>query len=426
MRSPQRVPTAVAFPSRRPVEQTLPHLRHRRYSCPTIRVVWGPTVKFLGDGRSRARWGTTGRAPDELTRVLYVRTEGRAALSRDARRAAEQAGRSPRRVLVEEAFGFDLLGESDIRLAPGMRGRVLRALPMFVALGWEAARRSKEYDVVLTWAEKYTVGVAAALLLRRRRPPHVAILDWVSKPVVRLPLRAVRGAVDEILTWSSVQADAAVRLIGFEAGAIHRIEHPVDEEFFTPAPRETAARSVVSAGETQRDFATLLRAVEGTGVRTIVAADRVGELGGIRTRLVDAHEALGERADVSIGPLDPRALREAYASAAAIVVPLVESDNNAGISVILEAMAMGRPVIATRTVGQVDVIEDGVNGLYVRPGDAADLREKILHLRDHPDVGDEIGRRGRDTVLALHRTSDFVAALRSSVEAAAGRSRVRR
>lgn len=377
-------------------------------------------MSFLGDGRLRAHLGNEAGDAAVGVRALYVRTEGRAAISRAERRAQESAGAAPRRVLVEEAFGFDLLGESDIRALPGLRGTFLRRLPMFIALALEASRRAKDYDVILTWAEKYTVGVAWTLCLRRRRPRHVAILDWVSKPIVRVPLRIVRSGVDDVLTWSSVQARVAVDRVGFAPEQVHRIEHPVDEQFFAPQesmvdPRQ---RPVVSAGETQRDFPTLMAAVAALGVPTIVAANLLGTFDGVRTRLVDARDALVAADGIQVGPLEPPALREAYASAFVVVVPLVESENNAGISVILEAMAMGRAVITSRTEGQVDVIRHGETGLYVTPGDVQELRAAIERLRDDPEEAARMGRRGRDEVLRLHRTPDFVHAVRTHVLAA--------
>ena len=61
-------------------------------------------------------------------------------------------------------------------------------------------------------------------------------------------------------------------------------------------------------------------------------------------------------------------------------MPLVDVDFDAGVTSITEAMAMGKAVIVTRTKGQVDVIHDGVEGLYVPPADPAALREAIVHL----------------------------------------------
>src|SRR4029077_20801560 len=41
--------------------------------------------------------------------------------------------------------------------------------------------------------------------------------------------------------------------------------------------------------------------------------------------------------------------------------------------VLLEAMAMGMPVVTTETCGMMDIVEDGYNGLLAKPGDAADI-----------------------------------------------------
>ena len=60
---------------------------------------------------------------------------------------------------------------------------------------------------------------------------------------------------------------------------------------------------------------------------------------------------------VTIGPLPLDGLRELYARSRFVVVPVVASDMDNGVTVILEAMAMGRPVICSRTRGQVDVVE---------------------------------------------------------------------
>ena len=80
-----------------------------------------------------------------------------------------------------------------------------------------------------------------------------------------------------------------------------------------------------------------------------------------------------------------RELRDLYASSRFIVVALYETDFQAGVTTILEAMAMGKAVIASRTRGQRDVIEDGVTGIYVPPGDSAALRKAIVDLLASPE-----------------------------------------
>jgi glycosyltransferase involved in cell wall biosynthesis len=70
-----------------------------------------------------------------------------------------------------------------------------------------------------------------------------------------------------------------------------------------------------------------------------------------------------------------------------------------GIS-CLEAMAFGLPVVATRAGGLPEVVEDGVTGLLVPPGDTHALAEAIGRLLRDPDLRRRLGEAGRERVLA--------------------------
>lgn len=64
---------------------------------------------------------------------------------------------------------------------------------------------------------------------------------------------------------------------------------------------------------------------------------------------------------------------------------------------LLEAAAMGRPIITTDAVGCRDVVEDGANGFLVRPRDAADLAEKMERMMNLTgEERAEMGRLGRE------------------------------
>ncbi len=62
--------------------------------------------------------------------------------------------------------------------------------------------------------------------------------------------------------------------------------------------------------------------------------------------------------------------------------------------VVLEAMAVGVPVIATRVGGVPEVIEDGVTGLLVPAGDAKKLAEAVFRLEDNPRQAEALADRG--------------------------------
>jgi glycosyltransferase involved in cell wall biosynthesis len=78
-----------------------------------------------------------------------------------------------------------------------------------------------------------------------------------------------------------------------------------------------------------------------------------------------------------------------------------------GIS-CLEAMAFGLPVVATRAGGLPEVVQDGVTGVLVAPGDAHALADAITHLLRDPELRRRLGNQGRERVLAEF-TADRVA-----------------
>jgi glycosyltransferase involved in cell wall biosynthesis len=95
------------------------------------------------------------------------------------------------------------------------------------------------------------------------------------------------------------------------------------------------------------------------------------------------------------GRLDEAATLAAIARADLLVLPSFME----GLPIVLmEAMAIGVPVIGSRVAGVPELIEDGVEGLLFRPGDWADLRRAIARLRDEPDLGDRLATAARAKV----------------------------
>lgn len=80
-----------------------------------------------------------------------------------------------------------------------------------------------------------------------------------------------------------------------------------------------------------------------------------------------------------------------------------------GISnTILEAMASGLPVVASDTGGNGELIEDGVNGRLVPPGDRRALADAIRDYVQHPDRRLRHGKASRDRVLSLFSIGTMV------------------
>jgi glycosyltransferase involved in cell wall biosynthesis len=77
----------------------------------------------------------------------------------------------------------------------------------------------------------------------------------------------------------------------------------------------------------------------------------------------------------------------------------VLSSLNEGLGrVLLEAMAAGRPVVATKVGGVPEVVEDGVTGILVSPSDPKGMAYAIVEILDDPERMATMGKQGKERV----------------------------
>lgn len=69
--------------------------------------------------------------------------------------------------------------------------------------------------------------------------------------------------------------------------------------------------------------------------------------------------------------------------------------------VLIEGMAMGKPVVATKMGGPLDIVEDGKTGFLVKPGDIEELAKAVGRLLKEKTLANVMGRNGRDRVVTL-------------------------
>ena len=85
--------------------------------------------------------------------------------------------------------------------------------------------------------------------------------------------------------------------------------------------------------------------------------------------------------------------------------------------VLLEAMALGRPVIATRAGGPQEIIDSGTDGLLVPPADSRAMAEAMALLLADPVLGERLGQAGRSKVRLRYPLSAHVATVEGVWEA---------
>ena len=184
----------------------------------------------------------------------------------------------------------------------------------------------------------------------------------------------------------------------------------VDTEAFRPSPEPTGTPVVVMAA----------RLLWAKGVGVFVEAARL-----LKAQGVDVHCVLVGGVDLANAASVPEAqlrawheegviewrgfqkdIRPALREAALFCLP---THYREGLpKVILEAMAMGRPVITTDTVGCREAVRDGDNGLLIPSRDPAALAAAINELLADPLARKRMGRRGRERAEREFATSIVV------------------
>ena len=125
-----------------------------------------------------------------------------------------------------------------------------------------------------------------------------------------------------------------------------------------------------------------------------------------------------------VGRLTSDAVAAELADADVLVAPSVPTrgGKREGIPVVLmEAMAAGLPVVASRLSGIPELVTDDVDGLLVPPGDPAALADALQRLASDPALRARLGSEGRATVVRDFDVDRNAAALAARFAASAGR-----
>ncbi len=233
----------------------------------------------------------------------------------------------------------------------------------------------------------------------------------------------------EVLRWKIERARFVVtvtdynvrylrRLVGDggEAAAkIVRVYNGVDLGRFTPAefPRQQTPL-VLGVGRLveKKGFHVLLEACRLLADRGVkMRCELIGD-GAERPALEEQRERLRLADIVTLrGSLTTEEVGERLRKAYLVALPcVVARDGNVDAlpTVLLEAMACGRPVVSTRLSGIPEIVEDGRTGRLVAPGSAVELADALAELLSDPSRAAAMGRAGRarvERLFDLHRNA---------------------
>jgi glycosyltransferase involved in cell wall biosynthesis len=338
------------------------------------------------------------------------------------------SGERPKSDYLELArsFNADLLDYAAARTITRRTGALLERLggPNLV-LAYACWKVRKNYQAIVTDGEQ--VGLPLAALLKFTpglRPYHMMIVHVISEPkkIVFLDWLGVQSAIDRFITYSRWQQRFIEDRWKLSRERVVWTSFMVDHEFFASkrvTPSMTARPQVCAVGLERRDYETLMRSVEGLDVDLIIAAASPWskQTEGVATQLIPGN--------VKVRKFTQYELRQLYADSSFMVMPLENVKFQAGVTAILECLAMGKAVICSHVPGQTDVVVEGENGRYVPPGDPSTLRTAIRQLLSSPEEAARLGANGRKLIecqmnldLYVQRMTGF---LNEAIESEEGR-----
>ena len=170
-------------------------------------------------------------------------------------------------------------------------------------------------------------------------------------------------------------------------GDIEFIGHYVDDRFYHPKFNMTESTIVSVGDDRSRDFATLLKAVEGTEHKVV-----------LKTRWKPDSTPAPANVEFIGSKLSNLEFRGLYASASLVVIPLHPIDSPGGVNALIEAMAMGKAVIVSESTVSRDFVTHGHDAWVVPMNDAFALRDAISRLMSDATLRKSLATAARQTI----------------------------
>jgi len=347
-------------------------------------------VRELSRGLGRA-----GIAVDIFTRCQDIGETEILHIAPNVRLIHLQAG-EPRWIPKDELFQFlpqFLSSLEDLRRSEGLAYDLIHA--HYWLSGWVALRLRELWHAPVV----QMFHTLAALKNRVARSPREA------EPLRRLLVeREIVREADILIAANPIEQGHLIEIYGADPDRIRIVPCGVNTELFRPYDRQMARTRLHLGSDPLVLFAGRLEPIKGVDIllqaMARIAAQghpaRLCVVGGnleseAGQRLVSLRTELGLQDRVTFCGAQEQFLLPYYYSAADVVA--MPSFYESFGMVAIEAMACGRPVVASRAGGLQFTIQDGENGLLVPPGDDQALAEALLRILTDPDLADCLGRR---------------------------------
>jgi len=265
----------------------------------------------------------------------------------------------------------------------------------------------RRYDVVYSACQNHTFFLS---WLRRIGVFRKPIITTIHHPLTlkQKNISQLDGH-DKFIVLSDKVSNSLTNDLGVKQDKVVKLNWGPDISFYgdyIPVfPWNSSAEKpvIVSAGKANRDITTLIESTR--DIKCLL--EIYGSLNTINhsdNRQKNVSIKMGSRNTNAISYLD---MVEVYKRSQIIAIPLQNIDKLAGLTSLLDALAVGRPVIMTKnTYIDIDIEREGI-GIWVAPGDVNEWNEAIKMLISNPTKAAKMGERARRLCIDKYNISHY-------------------
>ncbi len=305
----------------------------------------------------------------------------------------------PEGVTIEHVTGSRILKKCAERLPLGIGRAVVEAgFDLSLALRlWLRSRKRSAVALVESSRPIMFFCFFRSLLPTKGKVILYGFYLYPSTGIKKRLLRRIIGSVNVCVVWSRRQGENYCRELQLPPNHFVVVPYKSNHSKYPRIAPVFQGDFVFSGGDSERDYATLFRAVDGLDIPVMVSTTLASNTRGLRVP-----------ENVLLVRVQEPYFAHLMAAARIVVIPLLAGRlRAAGDASFMNAMWHGVPVICADDISAPEYIDNWVDGVVVAPGDAAALRSALLRLWQDPDKARKVGEAGRMKIESAYTHEHF-------------------
>lgn len=285
-----------------------------------------------------------------------------------------------------EQYGYDIIWHDQVH--------VYKRVQDTLKATWKILTCRQHYDTLYA---THTRGIEPIILLHAIGLYRRRIVVWHHQPIVKAKswlrealARLFYKGMDHMIFFSEKLIQDSMKSAKADPARMSMVHWGADMAFYDSLkPDGKNPSPFISTGKELRDYKTLTEAFNHTGEALTLYTQK--EQKGTFTNL-----ELRENISLNFGErLMPYELSLLVAQSQCVCICCKPSNYTVGLTTVVEAMALGKPILCTRNLQMPMDLEAEGCGIWLEPYDREGWERAIRYITGHPEEAREMGRKGR-------------------------------